>query len=734
MRRFLMLMLASMLTTISWSAGWKGKWIQSSDCKNEVNTWQVYRKVKKLNTVPASVKAKIAVDSKYWLWINGRQVVFEGGLKRGPSPAGSYYDVVEIAPYLKTGDNTIALLTQFFGKEGFSHKSSGVAALLFDAEGNGVEIVSDETWEAKVYNAYKTSTTDVPNFRLPESAVRFYASEDLGAWYAEDYSGHFPKAKVFSNEPVNSTFGSLVERPIAQWKNSGLKNYVSTHWDASSRTMICRLPYNAQITPYIKLKSAVSSGIIDIRTEYFRTPDGENSVHLEYVPRKGEQEFEGLSWINGNVVKYKVPEGVEIIDVKYRETGYDTELAGTFTSNDAFWNELWKRSSRSMYVCMRDTYYDCPNRERAQWIGDVANEIQTAAYSLSPSSALLASKCLHEVFSWQRADGTIFGPVPAGNWEKELPVQMLMQVGWYGAYQHYLLNGDSSFVADIYDGLHKYLHEVWKPGTDGFVAVRHGGWSWGDWGDHIDLELLTNDWYYLALKAEHKFALMLGKAADAAAIGHLMMLMRTNFDKKFWNGTECRSAGYTDQADDRSNALAVLAGLVTSDKYDKIAKVLRTSFYASPMCELYVQRALFKMGQGKAALQRAKTRYESMLSDTTETTLYEHWSGGSHNHAWSAGMNVIIGACVCGIQPTSPGFKTFKVRPNLAGFKQVSYRMQTIHGCISFEGKIKDGRIVVDIEVPEGTLAHMIMNGIDENMSSGKHHFESTAEIIHRYQ
>lgn len=60
--------------------------------------------------------------------------------------------------------------------------------------------------------------------------------------------------------------------------------------------------------------------------------------------------------------------------------------------------------------------------------------------------------------------------------------------------------------------------------------------------------------------------------------------------------------------------------------------------------------------------------------------------------------------------------------------------MQTIHGYISFEGKIKDGRIMIDIEVPEGTLAHMIMNGVDENMSSGKHHFETPAEIIHRYQ
>lgn len=74
------------------------------------------------------------------MWINGRLVVFEGGLKRGPSPYDTYYDPVEIAPYLQNGENTIAVLVWHFGKSGFSHVNSGLAALLFEAVAPGVEI------------------------------------------------------------------------------------------------------------------------------------------------------------------------------------------------------------------------------------------------------------------------------------------------------------------------------------------------------------------------------------------------------------------------------------------------------------------------------------------------------------------------------------------------------------------------------------------------------------------
>ena len=75
-----------------------------------------------LTEIPATVKAAIACDTKYWLWINGERAVFEGGLKRGPTPEDSYYDIVDIAPFLMKGENKIEVLTWFFGKEGFSHK------------------------------------------------------------------------------------------------------------------------------------------------------------------------------------------------------------------------------------------------------------------------------------------------------------------------------------------------------------------------------------------------------------------------------------------------------------------------------------------------------------------------------------------------------------------------------------------------------------------------------------
>lgn len=59
----------------------------------------------------------IAADTKYWLYVNGNLAVFEGGLKRGPNPNGTYYDEVNI-PYLlfQNGKNTIAILALYLGR------------------------------------------------------------------------------------------------------------------------------------------------------------------------------------------------------------------------------------------------------------------------------------------------------------------------------------------------------------------------------------------------------------------------------------------------------------------------------------------------------------------------------------------------------------------------------------------------------------------------------------------
>ena len=99
------------------------------------NTWMAFRKQVTLDAAPSGeVTARIAADSKYWLYINDQLVVFEGGLKRGPNWTDTYVDSVEIGSYLKQGQNTIAVLVDYFGKENsFSGRDSGNGGLFFEA-------------------------------------------------------------------------------------------------------------------------------------------------------------------------------------------------------------------------------------------------------------------------------------------------------------------------------------------------------------------------------------------------------------------------------------------------------------------------------------------------------------------------------------------------------------------------------------------------------------------------
>ncbi len=155
--------------------------------ENGINTWMCFVKDIELEEAPRRLDAKIAADSKYWLWINGAQAVFEGGVKRGPYRNGTYCDSLDIAGYLKTGRNRIAVLVWYFGDDGFSHVSSGQGGLIFDAESIGA--VSDGSWKIRKHPAYvKADKGDEPsNFRLAESNVYFDAARDIGAWYMPGY-------------------------------------------------------------------------------------------------------------------------------------------------------------------------------------------------------------------------------------------------------------------------------------------------------------------------------------------------------------------------------------------------------------------------------------------------------------------------------------------------------------------------------------------------------------------
>ena len=174
-----------------------GQWIWQA-AAGPANTWMAFRKTVSLTDPPASVKAFIAADSKYWLWINGRPVVFEGALKRGPTPSDSYVDEVDIGPYLVNGPNTIAALVWYFGRSGFSSMDSGKGGFMFQAMAGGTTIATDQTWKVKVHTGYGPQTLSAPNYRLAEWNVEYDGRNDLGDWTASafvDSSWAAPTAK-----------------------------------------------------------------------------------------------------------------------------------------------------------------------------------------------------------------------------------------------------------------------------------------------------------------------------------------------------------------------------------------------------------------------------------------------------------------------------------------------------------------------------------------------------------
>jgi alpha-L-rhamnosidase len=704
---------------------WRAQWIGAA-VAGQANDWLCFRKQAVLPAQPKAARARIACDSKYWLWVNGQLAVFEGQLKRGPTPRDTYYDEVELGPYLRAGTNSFAVLVWYWGKHGFSHNSSGKAGLLFEAELGATSVVSDASWRVLRHPAYGGTGEPHPNYRLPESNIRFDARQDIGPWMAPEYDDAAWIAATVLGRPPVAPWGGLVKRPIPQWKDLGLRAYENAAALPSvspGGVVVAKLPYNAHITPYLKV-DAPAGLVIDMRTDDYM-PTGAPSLRAEYVTRAGVQECESPGWMNGHEVRYTIPAGVKILALKYRETGYGADFAGSFECDDPALNRLWEKSRRTLYVTMRDTYMDCPDRERAQWWGDAVNELGESFYVFDAARGpLLAKKGMLELARWQRADGTLYAPVPAGRpandasrsdardgtWNSELPPQMLASVGWYGFWTYYWHTGDRDTITEVYPAVKRYL-SLWKLGADGLAVHRAGDWDWADWGENADVAVLDSAWLYLALKGAVEMARLTGNEGDVAEYRARMSAIEKSFDPVFWSMDCYRSPGHKGKTDDRANAMAVVAGLAKPERYAAIRGVLARETHASPYMEKYVLESLYLMGAPDQAVERMKARYASMIAEPI-TTLWENFGGrggeggsGTYNHAWSGGPLTMLSQYAAGLAPTAPGWKRFAVKPQPGPLTRLDACVSTPQGNVRLLVRRDDNGLRMELTVPEGTTA-----------------------------
>ena len=688
---------------------WKANWIWQED-NSTSDTWLCFRKKIDLEIKPENAIARVAADSKYWLWINGELVVFEGQLRRDRLKQ-TYYDVVDLTSYLKTGENTIAVLVWFWGKEGFSHHNSGKGGFLFEGDFGNTSLISDSTWKTQIHPGYEHSTTGgQPNFRLPIWNIRFNANNgSITNWQLADFND---SKWVYATEKGATSalpWNILEERPFPLWKNSGLKEYENTKIIQVSgiNTIEAVLPFNARVTAYLKVE-APEGKLINIQTDQYDgwLDFGEGPANrTEYITKSGIQEFETFAWMSGNSVRYSIPDGVKVISLKYRELGYPSDFTGAFTCNDPFYNRLWDMARRTLYLNMFDNFMDCPEREQALWWGDVVNQSGEVFYTLDTNSHALIRKSIITLIDWQREDSTLFCP-PSTLWKAELPQQLLASIGWYGFWNYFMNTNDSATIRKVYPVVRKYLG-IWEMGSNGLVVHRKGGWDWGDWGENIDIDMLDNCWYYLALKAAIPMAAMSDCAKDTLDYSKRMQSIRDNFSSVFWVEKEqfFRSEKLV-HPDDRANAMAVIAGLAKPEQFLGIRKVLKNQMFASPYMEKYVLEALCKMGFDTLALERMRNRYSEMVQ-SPYSTLWEVWSGlkgGTINHGWNA-PNTILSQYIAGLYPLQPGWSSFQVMPQMGNLEQVSQTVPTINGDIKVNHTVTDDSFEMKLSSPYGTKA-----------------------------
>lgn len=691
-------------------ANYSGSWVWGNH--NEPNTWLAFRKTITLDNISPRVLTTIAADSKYWMWINGEMVVREGGLKRTPNPNDTYADTLDIQPFLKKGKNTIAVLVWYWGKEGHGHNGSGHGGFFFDARNGKQHIASNKSWKVKQHPAFDTLLMGTQPYRpLAEFNIVFDARKDIEGWTQENFNDvDWGNAQEFATPP-QKPWGNLVIRSIPQWKDFGLKDYEGKFPAKSMGNILpMKLPYNAQITPYFKIKAKAGMRV-DIRTDCY-TDGGAYNVRAEYITKEGVQEFEFPGWMSGEYVWYCFSPEIEILSLKYRESGYNAEFEGSFHCDDEFYNILWKKARRTLYVNMRDNFMDCPTRERAMWWGDVVVESLQSYYVFSSDIYLLTQKAINELMGWQTSEGVIYSPIPGPHPplmfgpHRELPLQSLAAISKLSLGYYYLFSGDAKTLINAYPAIKRYLL-LWKLGEDGLVVHRNGKWNWQDWGTNIDAPLLDNAWYYSVLESTIQIATMAGELQDTAEFGRQMRSIKDNFDLKFWTGREYRSPAYKGETDDRGNAMAVLTGLAEKGRWEDVRKVLNREFHASPYMEKFVTEALLKMGYAEDALERMKKRYERMVYNDY-STLPESWGyekfSQSRNHGWSGGALSLLMQYVVGIEPIEPSLKRFLVKPNLGHLKNVSAVVPTKYGPIKSSIE-RDENFIMELAVPSSTKA-----------------------------
>lgn len=364
-----------------------------------------------------------------------------------------------------------------------------------------------------------------------------------------------------------------------------------------------------------------------------------------------------------------------------------------FTSDNKLINQIWQVATETLNLCSDLFFIDGIKRDRWIWAGDAYQANFINQYSFFNEDidkrTLLALRGQDDI---KQHMNTI------------VDYSMLWVIG---VLNHYQMTGDREFLEIVYPKLESMVQYFINQTNDkGFIYGRDQDWIFVDWSE-MDKQGTVAAEQVLLLEVYQTIMTcgsVLNKPVDRYQLKYdqLWKNLMTYFwdDEKgaFIDSYESGKRHVTRHA----NIFAILFDVVDADKQRSILKNVllndQITQITTPYFKFFEQDALCKLGEQHRVYQVLLDYWGGML-DRGAVTFWEEFDPTQHGkemyamygdpygknlcHAWGASPIYLLGRHFVGLRPTSPGYQTFEIKPELAEFKQLQTVLPVKNGTVT---------------------------------------------------
>ena len=718
----------------------KGYWIRP-DKTFQKNT--AYRFEKMLNvSKDAEIELNISADTRYKFSFNGEYVC------EGPCIGDMWtrkYETVKIPRELvKDGENLISVTVAHYVDRAYDSciKGKYPALLVFGTVKDGErceEIATSEDAGWKCY--YEPSKGFFERtgvcMGLPHSES-VSLDEDIETGVVNLHPNHIEKGNF---TPYGVPSGYVIEKRTIPL----MEIYPAVGFSEVRRGEdFCEIDAGVYTTAYPRFtfKGEKGGEIRFIYAECYSDPENFRvkgrrdcyeegkiiSGYSDTVTLSGEtQSFEPFTWRSYRFIRVEFPKGTEF-DIKeqtYRPFFYPIEEKSYFKTSSEIANKLWEISINTVKCCTHETFVDCPYYEQQQYCMDSALEMMFMFRFTDDFS--MGRKSVYDLAYSVQPDGMICAHYP-DNQPQVIPTFSLFWILMLRDYVTY--SGDMKAAKELMPVVDRVLtgfDNILTP--EGLVNVTKY-WHYTDWvlgweggippmGNKKPLTV-SSMMYAAALETAASLAKDIGRCGLAEEYLARKAEMIEAINKHCYDEKEqfyVDVPGYNTYSE-HTAVWAVLCGAVTGEE---AVELMERSFAkdvsrASFSFNYYMFRALEKTGLYKKYSPKTFEGWYEMYENGCTVWCEKPNNCRSECHGWSSAPLYEYSAMVMGVQPTSNGFKTVMIKPELSEFDKLDGAVPTPLGDIKIRWENKNGVSEFETELPKGVTATVVLpDGYTEN-------------------